>query len=148
MPTLATNKRAYHDYHVLEEYEAGIVLAGPEVKSAKLGHMSLQGGYVSTHNGQLRLLNTHISKYPRSQNHVLDPIRERSLIMRRKEIDSLIGKEHSQGLTIVPLSVYTKGGFIKVKLGLCRGKKQFDKRAAIKKRETDRDIQRALRQKA
>lgn len=148
MPTLATNKRAHHDYLILSEYEAGIVLTGPEVKSTKLGHINLKGSYVSVRNGQLLLVNSHISKYHRDASGSHEPTRERKLIMRRTEIDSLLGKEKSQGLTIVPLSVYTKGGLIKVKLGVCRGKKQHDKRAAIKKKESDRRIQRSLRQKA
>ncbi len=147
MPTLATNKRAYHDYRVLEEYEAGIVLTGPEVKSTKLGHINLSGSYVSIRQGTPWLVNSHISALPRAAGQFHDPTRERKLIMRRKEIDSLVGKESSQGLTIVPLSVYTKGGLIKVKLGVCRGKKLYDKRAAIKKKESDRRIQRSLRQK-
>ncbi len=147
MPTLATNKQAYHNYQVLDEHEAGIVLTGPEVKSTKLGHINLKGAYVSVRQGALWLINTHISAYPRAAGQYHEPTRDRKLIMRRKEIDSLLGKEKSHGLTIVPLSVYTKGGLIKVKLGVCRGKKQHDKRAAIKKKESDRRIQRSLRHK-
>lgn len=147
MPTLATNKHAYHDYQVLNEHEAGIVLTGPEVKSTKLGHINLKGAYVSVRHGTPWLVNSHVSAYPRAVGQYHDATRDRKLIMRRKEIDSLLGKEKSHGLTIVPLSVYTKGGLIKVKLGVCRGKKHHDKRAAIKKKESDRRIQRTLRQK-
>lgn len=149
MPTLTTNKRAWHDYQILEEHEAGIVLTGAEVKAIKQGHANLRGSYISIRQQEVWLIGAHISPYAMAAGRgQMDPARDRKLIMRRKEIDSLQGKEHSQGLTIVPLSVYTKGGLIKVKLGICRGKKAHDKRSSIKKRETDRLIQRALRQKA
>lgn len=148
MPTLVTNKKAYHHYQILEDYEAGIVLYGSEVKSAKQGHIDLSGSYVTIKHQELWLLHAHISLYAMASTHRdLNPLRERKLIMKRQEIDSMIGKLKSQRLTVVPLSVYTKGGLIKIKLGIGRGKKDRDKRDTIKKREVNRQIGRALRNK-
>lgn len=146
MPTLKDNKQSRFDYEILEEYEAGIVLTGPEVKSAKRGQISLQGSYVSLRNEQLWLVHCHISPYQLATTiGTYEPERERRLLLRKEEIRSLIGKLQSRGLTLIPLSFYTKAGLIKVRLGLGRGRKKFDKRAQIKKRETDRKIQKALR---
>jgi SsrA-binding protein len=145
---LATNNRAYFDYEVLETLEVGIVLEGPEVKSIKRGQVNLTGGYVTIDNhGIPWLTNISVSPYPPAsqvqQNY--DPSRSRKLLLKQKEINALIGKSRTRGLTIVPLKVYTKGGIIKVEIGLCRGKKKWDKRETIKKREIDRKIQQALK---
>ena len=148
MPTLAENRQARHDYHILETFEAGIVLTGPEVKSAKAGQVNLRGSYVTIRNNAAWLINCHISPYkPANQQHY-PPTRSRKLLLTKHEVDTLIGKAKTQGQTVVPLSVFSKRGLIKVEIGLVRGKKLHDKRAAIKKRESMRDIGRAMRQKA
>lgn len=146
MPSLKENKQGRFDYEILEEFEAGIALTGPEVKSVKRGDVSLQGSFVSLRGEELWLVHCHISPY-RLATTVgnVNPERERRLLLHRHEIRSLIGKLKSQGLTILPLSLYTKRGLIKVRLGLGRGRKKFDKRSQIKKRETERKIQKALR---
>ncbi|MFH1171421.1 MAG: SsrA-binding protein SmpB [bacterium] len=146
MPTLAQNKDARFSYHILEEFEAGIVLAGPEVKSAKRGDINLQGSYATIRGNGLWLINCHIGPYqPAAGQNPADPRHDRKLLVSTKEVSSFIGKLKSEGLTLLPLSFYTKHGLIKVALGLGRGKKKFDKRAAIKKRETDRKIRQSLR---
>jgi len=149
MKLIQKNKLAYFNYEILEEYEAGIALTGPEVKSVKLGQVNLKGSYVTIKNEEPWLINAHISPYKMAtgaqKNY--DPTRPRKLLLKKKEIKSLIGKEKSQGLTIIPLSVYILRRFVKIKLGLARGKKKRDKREIIKKRETERRIQRIMRQK-
>ncbi len=148
MPAYATNREAHHNYEILEKLEAGIVLTGAEVKSVKGGNVSLKGSYASIHNGNLQLLNIHIGRYkPAGPNRPHDPVRTRRLLVRRTDIDRLIGKIHSAGLTLVPLSVYGKRGLIKVELGLARGKKAYDKRQSIKKKDVQRQIGRAMRVK-
>ena len=149
MGLIAKNKFAYFDYHILEEFEAGIVLTGPEVKSVKLGQVNLKGSYVSLRNNKPWLINAHISPYQRaigSQKNY-EPVHDRPLLLKKAEIRRLIGKLKSQGLTLIPLSVYTIRRLIKIRLGLAKGKKKYDKRAAIKKREVDQGIRRAMRQK-
>ncbi|MDD5040382.1 MAG: SsrA-binding protein SmpB [Patescibacteria group bacterium] len=148
MPHITTNKRALHDYHVLKKIETGIVLTGAEVKSAKGGLVNLKGSYVTVRNNELWLLNMHISPYPMAstQRHH-EPLRDRKLLLKRAETASLIGTLSTQGLTVLPLSVYTKGGLIKVEVGVCRGKKLYDKRQILKKRESDRALRRVMRQK-
>ncbi|MBU0707919.1 SsrA-binding protein SmpB [Patescibacteria group bacterium] len=147
MPTLATNKYARFSYTIIDDFEAGIVLTGPEVKSMKLGQVNFKGSYVSIHEGKPVLVNLHISPYvpAKSVQKHYKPTRTRTLLLNKKEIDSLVGKSASQGLTLIPLTVYTKGSFIKLKIGIGRGKKKADKREAIKKRDTDRNIRRALK---
>jgi SsrA-binding protein len=148
MPSYATNREAHHNYEILEKIEAGIVLTGAEVKSVKGGNVSLKGSYATIQQNQLQLLNVHIGHYkPAGLNQKLDTDRSRRLLVHRTEIDRLIGKIHSTGLTLVPLSIYSKHGLIKVELGLGRGKKSHDKRASIKKREANRNIDRAMRVK-
>ena len=145
---LTTNKKAYFDYEVLETFEAGIVLAGPEVKSTKYGKINLTGGYVMIDNqGVLQLINVHISPYPPAFNvqQNYNPTRTRKLLIKKKEITSLIGKMKMKGVTIIPLKVFTKGGIIKIECGLVRGKKQWDKREAIKEREVKKGIKQNLK---
>lgn len=148
MPTLATNKKGLFDYQVLEKFEAGIVLSGPEVKSVKSGQINLKGSYVSVNDaGQVALVNAHVSPYKPAaavQTGYI-PDHSRRLLLTKKEINYLRGKSREKGLTIMPISVYTKGGLIKIEIGLVRGKKQFDKREIIKKREVDREIRRRLK---
>jgi len=148
MATLALNPRAKFDYEILETYEAGVVLAGYEVKSVKKGHISLRGAYVVIRDNQATLLNAHISAYqPKNMPADYDPTRTRKLLLHAKEIKSLIGKTHQKGLTLVAMRVYTKHNRIKLEIGLGKGKKKIDKRETIKKREADRSIDRAMRGK-
>lgn len=148
MPTYASNRDAYHNITVEEKLEAGLVLTGPEVKSIKTGNCSLKGAYAALQASELVLLNMHVGRYqPAGPNQKTEPDRTRRLLVKKSELDRLIGKIRSQGMTLVPLSLYGKHGLIKVELGLGRGKKKHDKRAAIKKRDVERDIGRAMRRK-
>jgi SsrA-binding protein len=148
MPTLATNPRAKYDYHILEKFEAGLVLAGHEVKSIKTGRMSLKGAYVTIKDEEAWLINAQISPYqPKNTPKDYEPTHSRKLLLHKKEIKSLIGKIKQKGLTLVPLRVYTKHRRIKLEFGLGQGKRKVDKREKIKKREVKRRIDRALRQK-
>jgi SsrA-binding protein len=148
MPTLAHNKKALADYRVVEELEAGIALTGPEVKSVKAGSLNLRGSYISIdQKPEAWLVGATISKYPPAAAVQIgyDPIRRRRLLLKNKEMLYLLGKQHERGLTIIPISVYTKGGLIKVKVAIASGKKQFDKRQDIKKREVNRSIRHNLK---
>ena len=149
MSLIAKNKFAYFDYHILKEYEAGIILTGPEVKSVKLGQINLKGSYVSLRNNEPWLINAHVSPYKMAigAQKKYEPTHDRKLLLRASEIKSLIGQSKSQGLTLIPLSVYTVRRLVKIRLGLGRGKKKYDKRDSIKKREVDRRLQRAMRRK-
>jgi SsrA-binding protein len=147
MPTLAHNRRATHDYHILEKFEAGLVLTGAEVKSAKGGRLSLQGAYVLPKGTELWLTGASIAAYPPAQGSAAlhQPDRDRKLLLKHTELNHLLGKLREGGLTVVPLSVYTSHRFIKVELALARGKTRYDKRATVRKRETDREIKRSLK---
>ncbi len=146
MPTLATNKRAHFDYELQDKYEAGLMLTGAEVKSTKMGHISLKGSFVTMHDGELYLTNSNISPYPFANHKIAyEPTRSRKLLVRKSEIKALIGKLHVKGLTLVPLRVYTKRRLIKLEFAIARGKKAQDKRSDIAKNEAKRDIQRALK---
>lgn len=147
MANLAKNKKAFFDYEILEEIEAGLVLKGYEVKSIKLGHMSLKGSFVSIHEGELFLVNSTTPLYKQATVSDYDPTSSKKLLVKRKQIDRLIGKVRVDGLTLVPLSVYNKQGKIKLKFALARGKKKFDKRQVIKRREDDRNMGRILKQR-
>ena len=141
MPTLADNRRATYDYKILEKYEAGLVLTGPEVKSAKSGRINLQGAYIIPKGRELWLTGCHISPYaPAGVLPGYDPTRDRKLLLKRSELDYLVGRAGEKGLTLVPVSVYTSHMLVKLGLGLGRGKTQHDKRAAIRKRETTREL--------
>lgn len=147
MSELAINRRASFDYDILETYEAGVELAGYEVKSAKEGKINLKGAYALVRNGQLWLLNALISPYqPANMPKDYQPERTRRLLLRKKEINQLIGKVSQKGLTLIPLKVYTKQSKIKVLIGLARHKRKADKREQIKKREAAREIKRTLKQ--
>jgi SsrA-binding protein len=146
MPQLAFNKRALFDYEILEKFEAGLVLFGHEVKSVRSGKMSLLGAYVTIGRGSAWLINSHIPLYPKAgPKPDYDPDRTRRLLLHKRELDRLSGKLDQKGLTLVPISVYTKGSRIKIEFGLGRGKKQFEKKESIKKREIDREIRRSLK---
>jgi SsrA-binding protein len=146
MATMATNKRAHFDYEIQDKYEAGLVLTGGEVKSIKNGHISLKGSFVTMHNSELYLTNANISRYPQSNIKIsYDPTRSRKLLVKKSEIKSMLGKMHTKGLTLVPLRVYTKKRLIKLEFAVARGKKAFDKRTDIAKKEANRAMDRALK---
>ncbi len=145
MPTYATNKKALFDYEVLEEFEAGIVLSGAEVKSVRSGQINLKGSFITFHQNSPILTNAHISPYKFARAEQYDPTHPRQILLKKKEISYLRGKTAEQGLTIVPLSVYTTRQRIKLKIALVRGKKSHDKRSSIKKRETEREVRRAMK---
>ncbi|HOZ36361.1 MAG TPA: SsrA-binding protein SmpB [bacterium] len=139
--SIAENKKAYFDYHILETFEAGLVLSGPEVKSAKKGEVNLKGAYVILEGTTAAyLIKAYIAPYKPASVYQrnYDPYQNRQLLLRRKELKYLFGKSQEPGLTIVPLKFFLKGGLVKLSLGLARGKKKFDKRESIKKREFDR----------
>lgn len=142
---LADNRKARFDYEILEKFTAGLELLGLEVKSIKEGKINLQGAFVAVRGGEAFLVGADIPPYqPKNAPKEYDATRPRKLLMSKKEIAALQGAEAQQGLTIVPLSVYNKGRFLKLDLAIARGKKQFDKRQAIKKRDTERDLKRSL----
>jgi len=145
MKMIATNRKAYHNYHVLDGLEAGIVLTGTEIKSIRAGRVSLGDAYVKPEGGELWLLNAHIARYEAGsyQSHV--PTRPRKLLLHRKEIDSLTSQIVEKGLTLVPLKLYIKGGIAKTEIALAKGKKLYDKRESIARRESKRKIERALK---
>ncbi|MBI2645155.1 SsrA-binding protein SmpB [Candidatus Uhrbacteria bacterium] len=148
MPTLATNKKAFFDYSVVERYEAGIVLSGQEVKSVRQGHMSLKGSFAVFKGAELYLIHVHISPYPQAGKiSSYDPEHSRKLLLKKKELGHLIGLLKQKGLTLVPLSVYTHTNRIKIELGLCRGKQQYEKREKIKKQDIEREIRSVLKRK-
>jgi SsrA-binding protein len=142
---LATNKRARHDYHVLETFEAGIQLAGTEVKSVREGRVQLKDSYVEFKDGQAFLVGAHISPYSHGNRENRDPERVRKLLLKKREIDRLFGRTQLKGLTVVPLSVYLKGNWIKVEIALVQGKKLYDKRESEKLRELDREAEAAVK---
>lgn len=148
MPTLSLNKKGLFDYQVVEKLEAGIALSGPEVKSVKKGQINLTGSYIVIDSkNEAKLIGAHINPYKPAASHQVgyDPSQTRKLLIHKKEIDYLRGKTREKGLTIMPISVYTKGGLIKVEIGLVKGKKQFDKREIIKKREIERDLRKKIK---
>ncbi len=144
MPVLAVNKRANFDYEIQEKYEAGIVLYGYEVKAVKTGHISLKGSFVTFKKTKARLpevylTNAHIPLYKHAGDVIAyDPTRSRKLLLKKKEIKYLLGKRQEQGLTLIPLKIYTKRSLIKLEFGVGKGRKKYDKREVIKKREFDR----------
>ena len=141
---IATNKKAYHDYEILETYEAGIVLQGSEVKSIRRGSISLKDSYARIKNGELILKNCSIAPYDASSVFNHEPMRDRKLLMHKREILRLQGKVQEKGLTLVALKVYLKRGIVKIELGLAKGKKIYDKRAEAKKKVIEREIKRMM----
>ena len=142
---VSTNRKAYHDYFIEETYEAGITLLGTEVKSLREGKANLKDSYALIKGNEIFLLNCHISPYCHGniQNH--DPLRTRKLLLHRKEINKLWGKLTQKGLTLIPLKIYFKKGKAKVEIGLCKGKKQYEKREVLKEKEARREIERHLK---
>ncbi len=144
--SVSKNKKAFHDYFVDEIYETGISLFGTEVKSVREGKVNLKDSYVSVKTGEAILIGMHISPYEKGNIFNKDPLRPRKLLLHRREINKLIGLTQQQGYTLIPLEIYFKGSYVKVSLGLCRGKKNYDKRDAIAERDAKRNINRALKE--
>ncbi|MDO4731221.1 MAG: SsrA-binding protein SmpB [Clostridia bacterium] len=145
--TIAQNRKAYHDYFVTETYESGIELVGTEVKSLRQGRANLKDSWCSVVKGELFVNGMHISPYEQGNIFNKDPLRVRKLLMHKKEIKKIESLLSQQGLTLIPLALYFKGSFVKVKLGLCKGKKLYDKRADMAQKAAKRDIQRALKER-
>lgn len=146
--TIATNKKAYHDYFVEETFEAGIELKGSEVKSLRNGRVNLKDSWCSIVKGEIFVNGMHISVYEQGATWCKDPLRVRKLLMHKKEIMKLFGQEQQQGYSIIPLSLYFKGSRVKVQIGLCKGKKLYDKRVDMAKRSAKRDMERALKEQS
>jgi len=148
MPSYAENRKARFNYEILEKYETGIELLGTEVKSVRGGQMSLEGAFIIIRGGEAFLINANIPSYqPKNAPADYDPLRNRKLLLTKKEIAKLAGSEKNKSLTIVPISVYNKNRKIKVEIALVKGKKKFDKRETIKKRDTDREIRREFKER-
>lgn len=145
LKTVAKNKKAYHDYFIIESYEAGIELKGSEVKSIRAGRVNLKDSWCSIVNGEIFVNGLHISVYEQGAIWCKDPLRVRKLLMRKKEIMKLFGQEQQQGYSIIPLSMYFKGSNIKLQIGLCKGKKLYDKREDMARKSAKRDIERVLK---
>ncbi len=144
---VATNRKAYHDYSIEETHEAGLVLTGTEIKSVRAGSVNLKDAYAVIKDGEAWLLNVHISPYEPASRQNVDPDRMRKLLLHRSEINRLMGRVQEKGLTIIPLRMYLKKNRAKVEIALVRGKRQYDKRESIAKRDSDREIQRALKER-
>jgi SsrA-binding protein len=142
---VSQNKKAYHDYFIEETYEAGIVLQGTEIKSIRAGKCNLKDSYARIQNGEAWLYSMHVSPYEQGNRYNHDPLRPRKLLLHGKEIAKLYGEAKETGMALVPLKIYLKNGFAKVLLGLAKGKKNYDKRETLKKKEANREIERAFR---
>ena len=145
--TVATNRKAYHNYLIQDKLEAGIVLTGTEIKSIRTGRVSLGDAYVKPDAGELWLLNAHIARYEAGSYLSHEPTRPRKLLLHRRQIDNLTSKVSEKGLALVPLRLYIKGSIAKVEVALAKGKKLYDKRESIARRETEREMERALKRR-
>lgn len=145
--TITVNRKALHDYHILERLEAGISLTGTEIKAIRDGRVNLRDAYARPEKGEMWLVGAHIARYPAAGPFNHDPTRRRKLLLHRKEIRNLMRQVDEKGLTLVPLRLYLRAGRAKVELALARGKRRYDRRQAIARREADREMQRALRRK-
>ena len=144
---IAENRKAYHDYHVLETFEAGVALLGTEVKSIREGRVNLRDSFARAEQGEVFVHNIHISPYSHRGYSDHDPLRRRKLLLHAQEIHKLVGKTVEKGMTLVPLRMYFKNGRVKVALGLAKGKKAHDKRETIKRREADRETRAAIKER-
>ena len=144
---IANNRKAFHNYHIGDRYEAGLVLTGSEIKSIRMGRISLGDAYVKPENGELWLHNIHITRYEASSYLGHEPKRPRKLLLHKKEIKNLTGQIAEKGLTIVPTRLYIKGHVAKVEIALARGKRQYDKRESIARREVERELARATKRR-
>ncbi|EIJ80613.1 SsrA-binding protein [Bacillus methanolicus PB1] len=145
--TIAQNKKAYHDYFIEDTYEAGIVLQGTEIKSIRAGRVNLKDSYARIHKGEMFLYNMHVSPYDQGNRYNHDPLRTRKLLLHKREINKLIGETKEAGYALVPLKLYLKNGYAKILIGLAKGKKKYDKREDLKKKEAKREIERAFRER-
>ena len=145
MKLIHKNKKAYFDYEILEEFTAGIVLNGAEIKSVREDHIDMKSSFVSILGGEAFIKNLNISRYKYDQDKEYDPFRDRKLLLKKNEIEKIASKLNTQGVTVIPLSVGLEGRFAKVIIGLARGKKQYDKRESIKKRDQKRTIDRVVK---
>lgn len=145
--TIAQNKKAHHDYFVLESYEAGIELCGTEVKSLRAGRVNLKDSWCNIVDGEIFVNGMHISPYDHGNVFNKDPMRVRRLLMHKKEILKLFGTLQQQGLSLIPISLYFKGSKVKMQVGLCKGKKLYDKRVTMAERDAKRNIDRALKER-
>lgn len=145
--TVATNKKAYHDYFVLEKYEAGIELFGTEIKSIRAGRVNLKDSFCSVDDGEMFVIGMHISPYEMGNRFNRDPLRKKKLLLHKKEIMKLFGENQQQGLSIIPLELYIKNGRAKLSIGLCKGKKLYDKRAVQAKKDANRTIEREFKER-
>ena len=143
--SIAENRKAFHDFHLLETFEAGLVLLGTEVKAIREGRVNLRDSYARVEDGEVFLYNVHISPYSHRGYADHEPLRRRKLLLHRSEIRKLIGKTVEKGMTLVPMRVYFKNGRVKVAVSLAKGKKDYDKRETIRKRETDRETRAAIK---
>lgn len=144
---VAQNKKARHDFFIEETFEAGIVLQGTEIKSIRAGRVNLKDAFARIQKGEVFVYNMHISPYEQGNRYNHDPLRTRKLLLHRKQIDKLIGETKEAGYSIVPLKMYLKDGYAKLLIGLAKGKKKFDKREDLKKKEAKRDVERAFRER-
>lgn len=147
MKTIARNKKAFHDYFILESFEAGIELKGTEVKSLRKGAVNLKYSWCSVVEGEIYANGIHISAYEKGNIFNVDPLRVRKLLMHKKEISKLYGQAKQDGISLIPISIYFKGSRVKVQVGLCKGKKLYDKRNVMAERSAKRDIERAFKEK-
>jgi len=145
---VATNREAYHNYHILETYECGIALTGTEVKSIREGRCNLKDSYGQVRGGEAWLFNAHISPYSHGNRENHEPTRTRKLLLHKAEIDRLLGKTQEKGLTLVPTRLYFKNGRIKLELAVGKGKKLYDKRETERKRESDREVRAMMKEKS
>ncbi len=145
---VATNREAYHNYHIIETHECGIALTGTEVKSIREGRCNLKDGYAQIRQGEAWLMNAHISPYSHGNRENHDPTRARKLLLHRSEIDKLAGKVQEKGLTLVPTKMYLKSGRIKLELAVARGKKLYDKRETERRREADREARVTMKERS
>lgn len=144
---IAKNKKAAFDYFILSKYEAGIELFGTEIKSIRLGNVNLKDSYCEIDEGQMYVLGMHVAPYEKGSYFNKEPLRPKKLLLHKREIMTLLGKVKQDGLTLIPLSLYFKGSKVKLEIGLCKGKKLYDKRDTIAKKESDRQIERQLKER-
>lgn len=145
MQSLAKNKKAYHDYEIVKEYEAGIMLTGSEVKAVRQGHCNLKGSYIDANETSSWLKESHISRYSHSSDQNYNPTRSRKLLLHKKEIEQIMAQVATKGITCVPLEIYLKNNIIKVKIGICKGRKKYDKREELKKKAQNLEISKSLK---
>ncbi|MNX23635.1 SsrA-binding protein [compost metagenome] len=145
---IAENRRAFHEYHILDRFETGIALTGTEVKSLRMGKVSLLDSFARVENGEVWVYHMHIAQYTLGNRYNHEPLRARKLLLHKNEISRLIGKTKEQGLTLIPLKLYWHGDWAKLELALAKGKQLFDKRDALAAKESKRDIERALKERS